>query len=134
MSELIISAADENLDSVLEFVTEHMEAHDCEMKQIMQVCVAVEEIFVNIAHYAYNPEVGGVTIRISMDSDITIEFEDHGKPYNPLEKDDPDVNVAAEERDIGGLGIFMVKKIMDAVEYKYENNKNILTISKALIS
>jgi anti-sigma regulatory factor (Ser/Thr protein kinase) len=89
----------------------------------------VEEIFVNIAHYAYTPETGSVTIRMSVQENIVIEFEDSGKPYNPLEKEDPDIKASAEEREVGGLGIFMVKKIMDKVEYRREGNKNILTIS-----
>jgi anti-sigma regulatory factor (Ser/Thr protein kinase) len=103
------------------------------MKLQMQIAIAVEEIYVNIAHYAYNPEVGGATIRIAVGDEITIEFEDRGKAYNPLLKDDPDITAGVEERDVGGLGIFMVKKIMDAVDYRYEEGKNILLIRKAIV-
>ncbi|MCL2096719.1 MAG: ATP-binding protein [Oscillospiraceae bacterium] len=132
MKELIIDARTENLDAVLDFVSEELESADCSVKTQMQIAVAVEEIFVNIAHYAYNPTVGGAAVRVySGDDGITIEFEDGGKPYNPLEKADPDVSLSAEERDIGGLGIFMVKKIMDETEYRHENGKNILTIKKS---
>ncbi len=132
MKELIVEALIENLDQVMAFIEEELEESECPMKLVMQVNVAVEEIFVNIAHYAYNPEVGGAVIRISAGEEIAIEFEDKGKPYNPLAKADPNVALSAEEREIGGLGIFMVKKIMDAVEYRYEDGKNILVIKKAL--
>jgi len=132
MKELIVEAILENLDTVTDFINAELEEIDCPMKLQMQIAVAVEEIFVNIANYAYNPEVGGVTIRISVGDEVTIEFEDKGKPYNPLEKDDPDITLSAEERDIGGLGIFMVKKSMDAVEYRHADNKNLLIIRKQI--
>ena len=130
MRELTIEAKTENLNAVLDFVNEHLEAADCPMKAQTQIAIAVEEIFVNIAHYAYNPEIGGAEIRVTVGDEVTIEFTDEGKPYNPLEKDDPDITSNAEEREVGGLGIFMVKKIMDSVEYRRENNKNILLIKK----
>jgi len=126
MKELIIDASIDKLDEVLDFVNEVLEASDCDRKVITQMNIAVEEIFVNIAHYAYNPEIGGAVIRISVSDEVLIEFEDKGKPYNPLLKIDPDIKKSAEERDIGGLGIFMVKKIMDSVEYAHSDNKNIL--------
>ena len=89
-------------------------------------------IFVNIAHYAYKPEIGGVVIRVSVGNEVIIEFEDKGNPYNPLDKGDPDITVGAEEREIGGLGVFMVKNIMDSVEYRHEDNNNILLIKKTV--
>ncbi len=94
--------------------------------------VAVDEIFSNIARYAYNPETGGATVRVAVGEDVTIEFEDSGVAYDPLAADDPDVTLSAEEREIGGLGLFMVKKMMDAVKYRRDGNKNILTIKKKL--
>jgi len=133
MKELIVDASIEELDEVLDFVNEVLEASDCNRKVITQINIAVEEIFVNIAHYAYNPEIGGAVIRITVSDEVLIEFEDKGKPYNPLLKIDPDITKNAEERDIGGLGIFMVKKIMDSVEYNHTDNKNILTIRKVLV-
>lgn len=133
MKELTIDATLDNLDSVLEFVSTELEVNDCDMKTMMQVAIAVEEIFVNIAHYAYNPEIGGAVIRVSVGDEIVIEFEDNGIAYNPLEKIDPDITKTAQERDIGGLGIFMVKKIMDSVVYQHADNKNILTIKKVII-
>ena len=133
MKELSIEAKIENLDAVLEFVGAESEDADCPMKTRTQIAIVVEEIFVNIAHYAYGSETGGAVIRISVEDEIFIEFEDKGKPYNPLERDDPDITLAAEEREIGGLGVFMVKKMMDAVEYRREDDKNILTIKKTML-
>lgn len=132
MKELMIDAKVENLDTVLDFIAAELEAADCPMKQQTQVAIATEEIFVNIAHYAYNPAVGGVAIRVTVGDEIIIEFEDQGKPYDPLEKDDPDITTDAEEREIGGLGIYMVKSMMDAVEYRYEAGKNILVVKKTM--
>lgn len=133
MKELTIEATLERLDEVLDFVNAELEENGCDMKIETQVGIAVEEIFVNIAHYAYNPEIGGAVIRISVGDEIIIEFEDKGVPYNPLIKIDPDITKNAEEREIGGLGIFMVKKIMDSVEYHHVDNKNVLTIKKVIV-
>jgi anti-sigma regulatory factor (Ser/Thr protein kinase) len=130
MKELLIDAKTENLDAVLDFITGELETAECSVKLQNQIAIAVEEIFVNIAGYAYHPEVGGAVIRVTVGDEIVIEFEDKGKPYNPLEKDDPDITLSAEEREIGGLGVFMVKKIMDSAEYRRKENKNILTIRK----
>lgn len=135
MKELIVEAKTENLDAVLDFINAELEAADCPMKTAVQIAIAVEEIFVNIAHYAYNPEVGAATVKYWITEEplsVTIVFSDHGKPYNPLEKADPDTTLAAEERDIGGLGIFIVKKSMTEVEYEYKDGKNVLMIKKFL--
>jgi len=134
MKELKIKAKINNLDIVQEFISKEMESAECPMKLQTQVAIVVEEVFVNIAHYAYSPEVGDTTIRINIGDEVVIEFEDEGRPYNPLERDDPDVAAKAEEREIGGLGIFMVKNIMDTVEYRHEGTKNILTITSKSIS
>ena len=130
MDELIIEAKIENLDSVLDFINEKIE--DCSVKIQNQIRIAVDEIFSNIARYAYHPEVGGAAVRIVAGDDVIIEFEDSGVPYDPLEKDDPDISLSAEEREIGGLGLFMVKNLMDSVEYRRDGNRNILTIKKRL--
>lgn len=130
MNELIIEARLENMEVVQDFVIEHI--GECPPKTRNQVMIAVDEIFSNIARYAYNPEVGGAAVRIIADGDITIEFEDNGTAYDPLSGDDPDTSLSAEDREIGGLGMFMVKNIMDSVEYRREGNRNILTISKKL--
>lgn len=133
MKELFVDAVIDNLEVVMDFVNSELETYDCNMKVQTQIDIAIEEIFVNISSYAYNPEVGAVTIRVAVGNEITIEFEDKGKPYNPIEKIDPDVTKSIEERDVGGLGIFMVKKIMDSIEYKNVENKNILTIRKGIV-
>ncbi|MDO5390025.1 MAG: ATP-binding protein [Eubacteriales bacterium] len=135
MAELTLQASLEKLDEVLAFVEENLEKNDCPMKVLMQVQIAVEEIFVNIAHYAYDSEQGTVTIRVEVGKDplqAIITFIDQGVPYDPLQKEDPDVTLSAEERQIGGLGIFMVKKSMDDMTYEYVNGKNILTICKKI--
>lgn len=133
MRELDIEAKTENLDQVLAFVDEELEKYECGMKTQMQIDIAVEEIFVNIAHYAYNPAVGKATIRIEVtDGTVSLTFIDNGIPYDPLAKEDPDITLSAEERQIGGLGIFMVKKSMDDVKYEYKDGSNILTFSKDL--
>ena len=135
MAELTLQASLEKLDEVLAFVEENLEKNDCPMKVLMQVQIAVEEIFVNIAHYAYGSEQGTATIRVEVGGDplqVIITFIDQGVPYDPLQKEDPDVTLSAEERQIGGLGIFMVKKSMDDMTYEYVNGKNILTICKKI--
>lgn len=133
MNELTLEARVENLDQVLSFVDSHLEQLDCPIKAQMQIDVAVEELFVNIASYAYNPSTGPATVRLEVYQDpmaVSITFIDHGVPYDPLKKPDPDVTLSAEERQIGGLGIYMVKKSMDGIEYEYKNGQNILKIMK----
>ncbi len=130
MNELIIEATIENMDAVQDFISERIA--DCPMKIQNQIGIVVDEIFSNIANYAYNPEVGGATVRIAVADDITIEFEDSGVAYDPLTSAAPDVTLSDEEREIGGLGLFMVKKMMDSVEYRRDGHKNILTIKKKL--
>ena len=136
MKELEIEALTDNLPKVLEFVDEQLEAADCPMKIQMQIDIAVEEIFVNIAHYAYSPNAGSAMVRVEILPDppsVDITFIDNGIPYDPLAKADPDVTLSAEERQIGGLGIFMVKKSMDDVKYEYLDGHNILTLKKGLV-
>ena len=132
--ELTVEAKDENLAQVLAFVDEQLEALDCPPKTQMQVDVAVEEIFVNIAHYAYAPETGKATIRVETQADpkrARITLLDRGVPYDPLARPDPDVTLSLEDRQIGGLGIYMVKKSMDEVKYEYRDGQNVLTMEKA---
>ena len=133
MAELTIDATLENLDTVLDFVNQQMELAECSPKLIAQVDVAVEEIYVNIARYAYHPEVGEAQIRCETGGDpfrIVIGFVDHGRPYNPLAKEDPDTTLSAEQREIGGLGILMAKRLMDEIEYEFQDGQNILTLRK----
>lgn len=131
MKELSITAKTENLDEVLSFVNCELEKQNCSMMAQMELDIAIEELFVNIAHYAYRPKEGPVTIQIDFKEDmISVVFIDNGIPYNPWERKDPDITLSAEEREIGGLGVYMVKKSMDHVDYSYEEGKNILTIQK----
>ena len=133
MNELTITATVENIEAVTDFVNEQLEAIDCPMKAQMQIDVAIDELFGNIAHYAYNPEVGDATVRVEVIEEplaVVITFIDKGVPYDPLAKADPDVTLSAEEREIGGLGIFMVKKSMDDITYEYKDGQNILKIRK----
>jgi len=132
MDELTIDARVGNLNMVVRFIAERLEAAGCSMKQQAQMTIAAEEVFVNIALYAYGQSGGSATVRVSVDDEVAVEFEDCGKPYNPIDKKDPDITVGADGREIGGLGVFMVKKLMDSVEYKRAGEKNILTLKKKL--
>lgn len=134
MSKLEIEAKVENLNAVTEFIETQLEAADCPMKIQMQIELAVEELFVNIASYAYAPDTGlaVITAELTEDGVFRIVFEDSGVPYDPLAKPDPDVNLSAAERAIGGLGIFMVKKSMDNMYYEYRGGRNVLTVEKKL--
>lgn len=137
MKELTIAATVENIEAVTAFVDEQLEALDCPMKAQMQIDIAIDELFGNIAHYAYHPEVGEATVRVEVMEEplsVVITFIDGGVPYDPLTQADPDITLSAEERAIGGLGIFMVKKTMDEITYRYENGSNILSIRKNLRS
>ena len=135
LNELEIDAEEDRLQEVQAFVDEHLEAADCPVKAQMQIAVAVEEIFVNIASYAYVPEKGKAKVRVEVSDEpvsVTITFVDHGIPYDPVAREDPDVTLPASQRDIGGLGIFMTKQIMDDVAYEYKDGQNILTLKKRL--
>ena len=135
MKELTIAATVENIGTVTAFVDEQLEALDCPMKAQMQIDIAIDELFGNIAHYAYDPEVGNATVRVEVVGDplsVVITFIDGGVPYDPLAAADPDTSLSAEERGVGGLGIFMVKKSMDEITYRYEGGKNILSIRKKI--
>lgn len=133
MRELVLPARVENLESVLEFANVFLEEVHCPKTVQYELDVAVEELFVNVAHYAYQPGEGQITIQAEFSDDmVTIALIDSGKPYNPWTKEDPDITLSAEERRIGGLGIYMVKKSMDEVGYDYKDGKNVVTIKKRL--
>lgn len=130
-----VFAADVNkLNDVLAFTEEALDSVDCPMKYSMILLVSIEEIFVNVAHYAYQ-DGGDVILEIEyeeLNRKLTFRFIDQGVEFNPLMKADPDITLSAEEREIGGLGIYMMKQTMDEVEYVYKNNENILTMIKWL--
>lgn len=133
MKELTVGATVDNIRIVTDFVNELLETIDCPIKAQVQIDVAIDELFSNIAYYAYNSETGLVTVRVEIEEaplSVEVTFIDQGVPYDPLSKEDPDVTLAAEERKIGGLGIYMVKKSMDAVTYEYKDGQNILRIKK----
>ncbi len=135
MKEIEVDAVDAKLDEVIEFLEQNLEATDCPPKTQMQICVSAEEIFVNIAHYAYGAETGKAKIRLELSGEpitVTITFIDSGVPFDPLAREDPDVTLAADERKIGGLGIYMTKKAMDDVTYEYKDGKNILQMKKII--
>ena len=125
----------EALSDVLGFVDQTLESFACPMKVQTAVCVAIEEIFVNVAHYAYGDGEGDMTLGIGFDEGsrtITFRMSDQGTPFDPLQKPDPDVTLSAEDREIGGLGIFITKKTMSSVTYAYENGENVLTMTKKI--
>lgn len=131
--ELTVDAVVENIEVVTDFINAELEKIDCPMKAVTQISVAIDELFGNIAKYSYSPDVGKATVRFNVENNplsVIITFIDNGKPFNPLENPEPDVTLSASEREVGGLGIFLVKKTMNMVDYKYENGKNILTIKK----
>ncbi len=135
MKSLIIPAKTERLDEAVDFVYEELKAYDCSRSILLQVKMVIEEIFVNIASYAYHPVEGEAEIRCEVLRDplrVVIQFLDGGKPFDPLKKEDADLSIEALEEREGGLGIFLVKKTMDDVQYSYENGKNVLTILKKL--
>jgi anti-sigma regulatory factor (Ser/Thr protein kinase) len=124
-SELFVKAKTENLDTVLDFVNGQIAQFPIKLQN--HVGIVIDELFANICSYA---DTDDVVIRVKAGDCITLEFEDGGKPYNPLTAEAPDVTLSAEEREIGGLGVFMVKKLMDSAEYRHENGRNILTLIK----
>jgi sigma-B regulation protein RsbU (phosphoserine phosphatase) len=134
VKKLEIRASLENLDMVLNFINTELEQRGCPQDIQGKIEVAVEEVFVNIVNYAYSPGVGDAVIFISAADKTVIRFEDTGKPYNPLDKPEPDLDKPLMERDIGGLGVFLVKKLMDNVEYTRIENKNVLVMTKELRS
>ena len=131
--KITIPARLDCLNELLEFVGGEMQSVGTDEKIRNNIMIATEEIFVNISRYAYAPNEGDVTVCMSVNWDIiTITFKDSGKPYDPLAKPDPDTSLPASEREIGGLGIYMAKKIMDEMSYEYHDRRNILTIRKFL--
>ena len=135
MTSKIFPAKEDALADVLGFVEQTLDGYGCPMKTQMAICVAIEEVFVNVAHYAYGGGDGNATLEIGMDAasgNTVFRLIDRGTPFDPLQKPDPDITLSAQEREIGGLGIFITKKTMDTVTYAYENGENILTMMKKI--
>ncbi len=133
--ELTVDAAVGNIPAAIKFAEAELDAVACPMKAKMQLTMAIDEIMANIAQYAYAPGTGPVTLRFAFEEGtrtVTLTFLDKGMPYDPLQKEDPDVSLSAEDRPIGGLGVYLVKKTMDHVAYEYRHNQNVLTIQKRI--
>ena len=133
MKELTIEAATDNIETVTDFVLSELEKHNCPPKAQTQIAIVIDEQFGNIARYAYTPDMGDATVQLEIEDDplsVIITFIDNGKPFNPLEHKNPDVTAPAEERGIGGLGIYLVKKTMNMVEYEYKDGQNVLSVKK----
>lgn len=134
MKELKIKATDENLSLVLDTTEEFLEGQ-CSIEDKSQILISIDELFINVAHYAYGAGQGDIIIRLEIleaPKRLKITMTDQGIPFNPLEKEDPDVDLTLEERKIGGLGIYMVKDYMDYLEYYYKDGENILILEKNL--
>ena len=135
MKELTLKASLENIRKITDFVEEELADLKCPVKSHMHIVMAIDELISNVAHYAYGLRTGDVKVIFDYDKaedTIIITFIDRGIPFNPLEVEEPDISLDAHEREIGGLGIFMVKKMMDDIEYRYEDDCNILTIKKRI--
>lgn len=129
--KMTIGASVDNLEQVAEFVDRLLNAQGCPAKVRRQIVLAVEEIFVNIAYYAYGVEGGGAEIRVKAEDDAAeVTITDEGTRYNPLDRDPPDLTLSAEERPVGGLGIYLVCRLMDDIHYVRQDGHNILTIRK----
>ena len=135
MKMITMEARIENIEPITAFVEHELEAINCPPRPQMQIIVAIDELISNIANYAYAPGGGNVTVEFDYDEadrTIMITFTDEGVPYDPLQHEEPDISLPAEKREIGGLGIHLVRKTMDDMKYRYENGKNILTIFKRI--
>jgi anti-sigma regulatory factor (Ser/Thr protein kinase) len=135
MKEITVEASVDNVGVVTELVDSYLDSIECPVKSHMQIDIAIDELFSNIAYYAYKDGKGQATVKFDFDeaADVfTMQFIDQGVPFNPLQAKTPDITLSADERNLGGLGIYMVKKSMDDMIYSYENGNNILTIVKKL--
>lgn len=135
LQEIVLEASDEKLAELMSFIERHLEEAACPLHTLMQVCLVAEEVFVNIAHYAYVPDKGSARVSLDISGEpsvLTLTFTDRGIPYNPLARKDPDITLPADQRSIGGLGILLTKKMMDEAAYEYKDGQNILTLKKQL--
>lgn len=135
MKEIKLEAVVENIPRATAFVSEELDKIGCPMKARAQIDIAIDELFGNIAHYAYPCGTGDAVVQFEFDAPsrtAAVTFMDSGVPYDPLKKEDPDVTLPAEQRKIGGLGIFLVKKTMDEMRYERRDGRNVLTIKKRI--
>ncbi len=132
---LRLKAEIENVDMLTDFVNEQLEGMDCSMRSMTQIDIALDELFSNVCNYAYGEGTGNVDVYVEEQEGqgrVCITLVDSGIPFDPLSHEDPDVTLGLHDRVIGGLGILMVKKTMDDVQYEYRNGQNRLTIIKTL--
>ena len=130
-----MEAIRENIPRITEFVDAELEQLDCSVKAQMAIDIALDEVLANITNYAYTPGTGKVEVSVGYDAQertAVIAFRDSGIPFDPLQREEPDTTLSAEDREIGGLGIFLVRKLMDDVQYRRENDTNILTLRKKI--
>ncbi|MBD9151326.1 MAG: ATP-binding protein [Lachnospiraceae bacterium] len=135
MKEITVDATIDNVQTITDFVDERLEEMNCPVKAQMQIDIVIDELCSNVARYAYSDRTGKVTVSVdTVDKPMKVwlTFTDEGVPYNPLAKEDPDITLSAEERKLGGLGIYMVKKMMDEFRYEYKDGKNIVTVCKVI--
>ena len=133
MREIVLPAVTESIPKAMAWIDGELEKLECAPKAQMHIDLLMDEILVNVASYAYPDHPGDVTVQFTCRDRIAeITFIDSGIPYNPLENPEPDITLPAEQRPIGGLGIFLVKKMADEAEYRHEGGKNILTIRKTI--
>ena len=135
MGDITVLAATENISKITAFVDAELERIDCPPKANAQIDICIDEIVANIAHYAYGSETGNATVRLDFDEAeriVSLAFIDSGMPFDPLDVPEPDITSPLAERPIGGLGLFMVKNMMDSMDYRREDGHNILTISKRI--
>lgn len=135
MKEITVDATIDNVQTITDFVDERLEEMNCPVKAQMQIDIVIDELCSNVARYAYSDRTGKVTVSVdTVDKPMKVwlTFTDEGVPYNPLAKEDPDITLSAEERKLGGLGIYMVKKMMDEFCYEYKDGKNIVTVCKVI--
>lgn len=135
MKEITVDATIDNVQTITDFVDERLEEMNCPVKAQMQIDIVIDELCSNVARYAYADRTGKVTVSVdTVDKPMKVwlTFTDEGVPYNPLAKEDPDITLSAEERKLGGLGIYMVKKMMDEFHYEYKDGKNIVTVCKVI--
>ena len=133
MAEKVFPAIESSFDDAMDFMREEAEKAGASIRTVTQLELAFEEAYINVAHYAYPAHDGDIRVSVNpTEGSLRIVIRDSGIPFDPLAKEDPDVTLPAEQRKIGGLGIFMVKKIMDSVEYQYDDGDNVLIMEKKL--
>lgn len=131
MKEIKVDATIENISVITDFINKELDIYNCPEKEKIKINIAIDELIANIAKYAYSNEIGQVVVQVDMNKDyILMNFIDKGIPYNPLERAEPDVTLSLEERKVGGLGIYLVKKLMDDITYEYIDGKNVLKVRK----